>query len=153
MSQIISRQETVKRSPKKQTLHEWMCFEAENTVKHNWTDIAIHDKKILDKMLPGEVRLWIIYEFGSVLLPLYCKLSEHYVLNELNYSFSAVEVHLLRFAKEDSLGNVQNKIARATSSFYYISKGFGNYDYSVVPTDFHSVMDLVFCGKANLFLT
>ena len=152
MSQIISRQETVKLALKKHKLHEWMCFEAENVVKHNWTDVAIHDKKILDKMIPGETRLWIIYELGSVFLPLYCKLTEHYVLNELNYSFSAVEVYLLRFAKEDALGSVQSKIARATSNFYFIAKGCDDYHYSVTSADFLSVMDFVFCGKANLFL-
>lgn len=152
MTQIISRQETCKIAFKKQTLHEWMCFEAENVVKYNWSDIAVHDKKILDKMLPGETRLWIISELGSIFLPMYCKLTERYVLNDLNYVFSAVEVHMLRFAKEDSLGSVVGKIARSSSNFYFIAKGNSLYDYTIVPSSFSDAMDLVFCGKANLFL-
>lgn len=152
MSQIISRQETCKVVFKRQTLHEWMCFEAEDVVKYNFCDVAIHDRKILDKMLPGETRLWIIYELGSVFLPMYCKLTENYVLNELNYAFSTVEVHMLRFAKEDSLGSIQSRIARDTSRFYFITKGHDWNKHSIVPTDYKSVMDLVFCGKANLFL-
>ncbi|MGA1645964.1 MAG: hypothetical protein ACO4AV_13405 [bacterium] len=152
MSQIISRQETCKVNFKKQTLHEWMCFEAENVVKYNWTDVAIHDKKILDRMLPGETRLWIISELGSVFLPMYCKLTEKTSNEYLNHSFSGVEVHMMRFFKEDQLGTIQSKITRDTSSFYFIAKGHGLHSYSVVPVDFMSVMDLVFCGKANLFL-
>lgn len=153
MSQIISRQETCKVAFKKQTLHEWMCFEAENVVKHNWTDVAIHDKKILDKMLPGEIRLWIIYELGSVFLPMYCKLNEKHSSSNPAHDFSAVEVHMLRFLKEDQFGNIQSKIARATSSFYFITKGFDSHSYSVISTNYESVVDLVFCGKANLFLS
>ena len=152
MSQIISRQETCKVAFKRQTLHEWMCFEAENVVKHNWTDVAIHDKKILDKMRPGETRLWIIYELGSVFLPMYCKLTENHEPNGLNYAFSAVEVHMLRFAKEDSLGSIQSKIARDSSRFYFITKGHDWSGHTITPSDYKFVMDLVFCGKANLFL-
>lgn len=153
MSTIFSRQETAKVALKKKTLHEWMIYEAENVVRFNFSDIAIHDKRILDKMLPNETRLWIIWEFGSQLLPMYCKLTEQYVLTELNYVFSAVEVHMLRFAKEDPFSDIQNKIARATSSFYFITKGYSDYDYDIAPTDFRTVMDLVFCGKANFFLS
>lgn len=150
--QIISRQESVKRNLRNHTLHEWMCFESESVVLHNWTDVAVHDKKILNSMRPGDTRLWMIHEFGSLFLPMYCKLYEKRKQEESEYDFSSVEVHLLRLAKDDRLGSAQSKILRATGKFYFITKGHGEYDYSVVPADFCSVMDLVFCGKASQFL-
>ena len=152
LMQIISRQESVKRNLRNLTLHEFMCYEAESVVKHNWTDVAVHDKKIINKMRPGDTRLWIISEMGSNFLPLYCKLYEKYKQEESEYDLSVVEVHMMRFLKNDRLGEMQSKIARATSKFYFITKGFGKYDYSVTPASFGSVLDFVFSGKANQFL-
>ena len=129
-----------------------MCYEAENVVKHNWVDIAVHDKKIINKMRPGDTRLWIISELGSNFLPLYCKLYEKHRQEESEYELSVAEVHMMRFLRGDRLGEIQSKIARATSKFYFITKGFGGYDYSVTPATFGSVLDMVFCGKANQFL-
>jgi len=150
--QFISRQESVKRNLRNLTLHEWMCYEAENVVKHNWVDIAVHDKEIINKMRPGDTRLWIISELGSNFLPLYCKLYEKHRQEESEYELSVAEVHMMRFLRGDRLGEIQSKIARATSKFYFITKGFGGYDYSVTPATFGSVLDMVFCGKANQFL-
>lgn len=151
--QVLSRQEIVKRIPRNYTLHEWMCFESESVVKHNWTDVAVHDRKILDAMRPGDTRLWIISEFGSQFLPLYCKLYEKRKQEESEYDFSAIEVIMLRFVKDDRLAEMQSKIARDGSKFYFITKGQSKYDHFVVPTDYYNVMDLVFCGKVNRFLT
>lgn len=153
MSQIISRQETLRATPKKKTLHEFLVYEAEDIVRHNWSDVALHDKNVIEKMLPGETRLWIIWELGSLFPPMYCKLSEKDAMTKTAYSFSAVECYMLRFMKEGPLNDAQAKIARDTSKFYFITKGYGNYDYSAVPVDFRLVMDIVFCGKASLFLT
>lgn len=150
--QIISRQEPVKSILRNKTLHEWMCFESETVIKYNWCDVAVHDRKIVNKMRPGDTRLWIINEFGSHFLPMYCKLYEQQKQEESEYDFSVIEVHMLRFMKDDRLAVTQNEIARATSQFYFITKGDGDYDYSVTPTNFNAVLDLVFCGKANQFL-
>jgi hypothetical protein len=152
MTQIISRQEPVKRVLRNKTLHEWMCFEAEDVILHNWTDVAVHDKKILGRMRPGETRLWMISELGSLFLPMYCKLYEKQKQEESEYDFSSVEIHMLRLVKDDRLGAAQNKITRKTARFYFITKGACEYDYSIVATDFRSVMDLVFCGKASQFI-
>ena len=54
--------------------------------------------------------------------------------------------------KEGPFSDIQSQIARNTSRFYFVTKGYGNYDYSVTPVSFRAVMDLVFCGKANSFL-
>jgi hypothetical protein len=150
--QLISLQEKLKQVFHKQTLHEWMCFESEDTVKHNWTDVAVHDRKIVNKMRHGETRLWIISEFGSQFLPMYCKLGEKKLQESRSYVFSSVEIHMLRFMKETNFGKLQAKALRASSKFYFITKGSSEYNYIVAPTDFRAVMDLVFCGSANQFL-
>ena len=152
MMQIISRQEPVKQIPRNKTLHDWMCFEAEDIVLHNWTDVAVHDRKILSKMRYGDTRLWVISELGSIFLPMYCKLYEKQKQEEAEYEFSSVEIYALRLLKSDRLSEMQSKITQATGRFYFITKGSGNYDYNVVPTNFGSLVDLVFCGKANQFL-
>lgn len=150
--QIISRQETVNIALKNKTLHQWMCFEAENIIKHSWCDVAVHDKRKLDKMRAGETRLWIISELGSSFLPMYCRLNEKHKQEECEYSFSSVEVHMMRFMKDDRLGSAQSKLARSMSKFYFITKGDSDYNYSVTATTFEEVADLVFCGKANHLL-
>ena len=147
MQQLISRQEPVKIKPRNLTLFDWMIFEAEEVVKYNFSDIAVHDRKLLNKMRPGDTRLWVISELGSSFLPMYCKLYEKSRQEEGDYFLSSVEAHLLRFAKNDRLGEAQTKILLRTSRFYFITKGEGDYDGTIVPCDFRSVMDLVFCGK------
>lgn len=129
-----------------------MCFESEEVIKHNWTDVAVHDRKILNKMRPGDTRLWIISEFGSQFLPLYCKLYEKQKQEDCEYSFSTVEIYMLRFVKDGRLAEAQNKIRRKTSKFYFITKGDCNYAGLVSPASYSDVMDLVFCGKINRFL-
>jgi hypothetical protein len=150
--QIISRQETVKKNLRNHTIHEWMCFESESIVKHNWTDIAVHDRKILAKMRPGETRLWIISEMGSTFLPMYCKLYEKQRQEECEYVFSSAEIYMLRFLRDDRLGALLSKAAKASSKFYFITKGDGCYDGIVTSATFDAVLDIVFCGKANQFL-
>jgi hypothetical protein len=150
--QILSRQETVKRIPRNQTLHEWMCFESEEIVKHNWTDVAVHDRKILNSMRPGDTRLWIISEFGSHFLPLYCKLYEKRKQEESEYDFSAIEIFMLRYVKDNRLAAMQSKIALSSTKFYFITKTSSEYNGIVAPASYRDVMDLVFNGKVNRFL-
>lgn len=152
MSQIFSRQETCKVAIRKQTLQEFLVYEAENVVRHNWSDVAIYDQRIVEKMNPGETRLWIIWELGSLMPAMYCKLTEKESMTKTEHCFSAVECYMMRFVKEGPLCDIQSRIARETSKFYFVTKGHGNYDYSVAPATFRSVMDLVFCGGANSFL-
>jgi len=129
-----------------------MCFEAENVVKHNWTDVAVHDRKIIEKMRAGDTRLWAVYELGSAFLPMYCR--NHEKTNDQNtqHEFAAVEVFMMRFFKEHAIGLVEGTFRRNTK-FYFITKGHSDYDYDVVPTTIFDVVDLVFCGKANHLLT
>jgi hypothetical protein len=48
-----------------------MMKEAEPIVKHYWTDVCIHDKRVLNSMEPNSSAVWVIYEMGSFLCPLY----------------------------------------------------------------------------------
>ena len=149
MAQILSRQEPVKRLPRNKTLHEWMCFEAEDVIKNNWTDVAVHDRKLLGKMRPGDTRLWVIHEFGSLFLPCYCKLYEKRKQEEQEYVFSSLEINMMRLIRADELGSLQSKIIRKSARFYFITKGFGDYDGLITPSDFRSVANLVFRGKIS----
>lgn len=153
MSQIISRQETCKVVSKKQTLHEWMCYEAESVVQHNFSDVAVWDRKLVNKTNTGETRLWWIHAFGSQFLPMYCRVSEKAKAENSMYEFSAVEINLLRLFKEDQFSKIQNKIILETSKFFFITKGSDEFHYDITPTTFREAANLVFCGKANLFLT
>lgn len=152
MHQLISRQESVKRLPRNFTLHEYLCFEAEDVIKSSWTDVAVHDKKIIAKMRPGETRLFCVHEFGSQLLPLYCRLSEKYKQEEAEYEFSAVEIFMLKLMRDDDLYRRQNQIMRKSARFYFVTVGASDYDYVVAPTSFAEAVDLVFCGKASAYL-
>lgn len=152
MAQILSRQEPVKRLPRNKTLHEWMCFEAEDIIKNNWSDVAVHDRKLLGKMRPGDTRLWMIHEFGSLFLPCYCKLYEKRKQEEEEYVFSSLEINMMRLIRADELGNLQSKIMRKSARFYFITKGFGDYDGLITPSDFRSVANLVFRGKISPYI-
>lgn len=128
-----------------------MCFEAESILRNNWTDVAVHDRKILEKMRQGETRLWAVYELGSAFLPMYCRLYEKGEQKDSQHEVSAVEVFMLRFFKEDQFGAVESKFRKATK-FFLITKGSSEYDFIAVPLSLFAVVDLVFCGNANFLL-
>lgn len=58
------------------TLHERMILEAEPIIRHNWSDVAIHDKQKLQSIPIGHYCAWIVGEMGSYLTPLYCRISD-----------------------------------------------------------------------------
>lgn len=152
--QLVSQHETCKKVLTDKTLYEWMCFESEDIVRHNWTDVAVHDRKIVDEMLPGDTRLWILWELGSLFLPMYCGVHDktHY---EDGHRLSSVELYMLRSMKEDQLAQAQVRHlmdAKTSCKYYFITKGTNEFNSLICPTTFHAVMDLVFCGRANHFL-
>ena len=112
---------------------------------------AIHDKKILEKMRPGETRLWAVYELGSAFLPMYCRMRENLHKDATQHEFSAVEVFMMRFFKEHEIGQVEASFRKHTK-FYFITKGTCDDDYLAIPSTLSSVVDLVFCGSANYLL-
>lgn len=50
-------------------------MEAEHYVRHNWSDVAIHDRRKLQDAPVGHYHAWIIGEFGSYFTPLYCDIT------------------------------------------------------------------------------
>lgn len=56
------------------TLHEKMMLEAELVVRHNWTDVAVHDRDKLKSVPIGSCCYWVIGQMGSYLTPAYCEL-------------------------------------------------------------------------------
>lgn len=149
---LLTRQEPQKTKPKKLSLADWMCYEAELVVQENFTDVAVWDRKLVNRTNPHETRLWWIHAFGSQFLPLYCRISQKIKTDGGLHELSAVEINLLRLFREDSLSKIQNKIILSTSKFFFITKGCNEFDYCVKPAKFREVANLVFVGKADLYL-
>lgn len=126
-----------------------MCFIADDVVRYNFSDVAVHDSRILRKMLAGEVRLWIINELGSQLLPLYCRLKEFYSQEVLEYQLSAAEVAIARMLRIDELAKAENRTVRVDSQFYLVTKGCNEWDGTIVPVKFADVVNLVLVGHSG----
>jgi hypothetical protein len=146
---LFSFQETIKIEPRSKTLHEQMCFIADEVVRYNMSDVAVHDARILRRMRKGETRLWIINELGSQFLPMYCKLLEAARQEDKDYVLSAVEVTVARLLRDDPFDKARQKQFLDSAQFYFITKGAGAYDGSIDSVDFRDVVHLVYCGDAN----
>ena len=120
---FVSFQEQIKIDPRDKTLHEQMCFIADEVVRHNFSDVAVHDARILRRMKQGETRLWIISELGSHFLPMYCKLNEWRKQEEKEYCLSAVEVTVARLLRNDPFDKARSKQFLSTAQFYLVTKG------------------------------
>lgn len=115
------------------TLHEWMCFKAETVVRYNWSDVAVHDRRIVERMLPMEFYVWCIHETGSAIFPMHCQL-------ETRSNHSAITTFLLALLENRQHSALQEK-------FYFIAQGRGDYDYITVHVDSISILNFVFCGQ------
>lgn len=146
---LVSFQEQIKIDPRKKTLHEQMCFIADDVVRYNFSDVAVHDARILKRMKQGETRLWIINEVGSQFLPMYCKLNEVERQQEKDYVLSSVEVTLARLLRNESFDKVRSEIFLNTAQFYLVVKGAGVHDGTIDPIDFRDIVNLVYGGKAD----
>jgi hypothetical protein len=149
MAALVSFQETAKVLPRKQTLHEQMCFIADDVVRYNFSDVAVHDFRIIKKMIPGEARLWIIHEFGSQLLPLCCKINEWREQGKDDRYLSSVEVNITRMLRTDELQKAQNKVIFDSAKYFIVAKGSDSRTGTITPVSFGDVVHLVFSGKAD----
>lgn len=146
---FVSFQEQIKIDPRDKTLHEQMCFIADEVVRYNFSDIAVHDARILRRMRQGETRLWMISELGSQFLPMYCKLNEWRKQEEKEYCLSAVEVTVARLLRNDPFDKARSKQFLDTAQFYLVTKGADMHGGSIAPIDFRDIVDLVYSGNAN----
>lgn len=149
MTALFSFQETINIEPRSKTLHEQMCFIADEVVRFNFSDVAVHDARKLRRMKQGEVRLWVIHELGSLFLPMSCRMTEAARQEDKEYVLSAVEVAIGRLLRNDEFEKARQKQFFSSAQFYFVSKGSGSYDGSIVPVDFRDVVSLVFNGKAD----
>lgn len=149
MPALFSFQETINIEPRSKTLHEQMCFIADEVVRFNLSDVAVHDARKLRRMKPGEVRLWIIHELGSLFLPLSCKMSEAARQEDKEYVLSAVEIAIGRLLRKDEFEKARQKQFFSSAQFYFVSKGVGSCDGSITPVDFRGIVSLVFNGQAD----
>lgn len=143
----VSFQEKVKIIPpeEKQTLHERMCFIADETLRYNLSDVAVHDKRILSKMRQGDVRLWIVNELGSHFVPMYCGMND-WKKQELHEApLSAVEVTLAKCLTNDVIG----RFLKNSSQFYLVCKGNNSYSGSITAISLADIVHLVYGGNAD----
>lgn len=146
---LVSFQEPIKIEPRNQTLHERMCFIADEVVRYNFSDVAVHDARILKRMKQGETRLWIISELGSQFLPMYCRMNEAIRQEQKEYVLSAVEITIARLLNNDPFDKARQKQFLSTAQFYFVAKGADMHSGSIVPTNFRDIVDLVFSGDAK----
>lgn len=144
MSALVSYQETAKVLPRNQTLHEQMCFIADDVVRYNFSDVAVHDARILRKMQTREVRLWIIHELGSQFLPLSCKVNEWRAQTKKDLYLCSAEVAIARLLRTDELQKVQNKTVLDSANYYLVAKGDDARSGTITPIGFGDVVRLVF---------
>lgn len=148
-SKIITTQQAAKVVPRSQTLFERMCYLAEDILLHNWTDVAVHDRRILDNTKPGEFRLWIVTEVGTLFPPMFCRLHQEYRSHASGcLRMSAVEVHLMRLAGSPAGGMLSQKfydsIKNTPKKFFLIGKGVDDWSGSIEPIGLSDIMDFAF---------
>ena len=149
MTALFSFQEQVKIDPRNKTLHEQMCFIADDVVRYNFSDVAVHDARILKRMNEGETRLWIISELGSQFLPMYCKLGEAKKQQEKEYALSSVEIAIARLLNPDSFERLRSRQFLSTAQFYFVTKESKMRKGAIVPIDFKDVVGFVYMGEAD----
>lgn len=152
MAAFVSYQETAKVSPKIQTLHERMCFIADDIVRYNFSDVAVHDARILKKMQIGEARLWMIHELGSQFLPLCSKINDWRAQQRKDVYLCSVEVMMARLLRTDPLQKAQNKAVLDSAKYFIVVKGESAAAGKIEPIEFSDVINLVFRGKADSVL-
>jgi hypothetical protein len=64
-----------------------MMVEAEPIVRHNWLDIALHDKIKIEEASYDHVYVWVVTEIGSHLIPLYCELKQKQKIEGTQYTY------------------------------------------------------------------
>lgn len=125
-----------------ETLHDQMLALAEDRVKSNWLDVAIHDKNKLFAIPVNHWCLWIAHEYGSCLAPMYCDSA-----GECGPDIAPVIYHLLTIAQQPkSFGKMAASIIENEYDFYFVRKTFGAYG-EIVKTTISEVIRIALEGK------
>jgi len=131
------------------SLHDQMIAEAELTVRHNWSDIAIHDRNRLRNIPIGHYCAWIVSELGSYLTPLWCSISERAKWEAS--PIAPIQVLSARWVNEDD-PLTKNKGYLFNSGPYYqrcylIRKTDDTGGGDIVPIAFDDLVDLCLLGN------
>lgn len=153
---MLTHHELEKRTIAPRSLHEKMMIEAEPIIRHNWTDVAIHDKNKLKQVPVGHYCAWIVGEMGSYLTPLFCKLSDR---NKWCASPSAtiapIQVLVVRWHAQVSMfGNniawVERHDPTKDKNCFLVIKTDFNGGGEIIPVSYVELAELATCGKAKI---
>lgn len=123
------------------TLHERMMLEAEPIVKHNWLDVAIHDKRKLDSSPARCVHVWILNELGSHMIPMYSTLEEKLKIKGTDYQYLIATINHF-FVR----ANFEPLIQLDEYTYYILIKGATPASGDIIPISLQSLMDLTSYG-------
>jgi hypothetical protein len=130
-------------------LVDQMIAEAELKLRHNWSDVAIHDRNKIQAAGPNQVFAWIVSEFSSYLSPLSCQLADKdkWEGNPL----CPAQVLAVRWkSTENDFDNDawREQFAPENSSFYLIVKT-DKLKGEIIPIDQKQFFDFCFCGYGS----
>jgi hypothetical protein len=151
MDSIVSlhQLENIRRKFPYLPLHDRMIAEAEHVVRYNWSDVAIHDRRRLQKAPVGHSFAWVIGEFGSYFTPLFCSVEDkaRWEASPL----APIQILCMRWIqKENPL--TENKVyLHHVGPFYQkcfiVCKADDNGAGTLTPIEFTDLMDLCFNGQ------
>lgn len=128
-------------------LFERMVSIAESVVHHNWSDVAIHDRRKLQLADVGDTFVWSIHEMGSYLSPLFARLDEQAEWEV--HPQSPIQVLMVRWlANENQIDNdLWRKIYHPSNYQHYIVRKTGENRGVIDSVGFPELRDLAFCGQ------
>lgn len=138
------------------TLHERMIYSVEDFIQHNWSDVAIHDKKKIDRAFPGESFAWIVSRFGSYLTPLFTPLHEKDEIDTLEEEvFAPIQILFFRWLAQKPFEENKTyceKYAPQNSKCFIIVKGNSDYAGTIHSVDYRELMDFVLLNLPQNYL-
>lgn len=126
-----------------------MIVEAELTVRHNWSDVAIHDRNKLANAPLNHFYAWIVGEFGTYLTPMFCGIHdrEKWELSPL----APIQCLAMRWVHEENpLAENREYLLRIGpyhQKCFLVCKTNELGTGSIIPIDFAAFMDFVLIGN------
>ena len=119
-----------------------MMVEAEPIIKHNWLDVALHDKRKIDAAPCDHFFAWILTEIGSHLIPMYSETKEKSKIEGTEYKYITASV--CHFLTKNNLGPLANL---GDHSYYFVVKRNTLDGGDIIPVDLLSFVDFVSSGN------
>ena len=119
-----------------------MMVEAEPVLRHNWLDVALHDKMKIDAAPYDHVYIWIVTEVGSHLIPMYCETKEKLKIEGTQYNYVGHPIY--SFVTRNNTTPLCNL---PDHSYYFVVKRRTPDGGDIIPIDLDSFIDLVSIGR------